>query len=335
MLVEDGNFACRQTRRAWHAIGCRYNTLLRLAGRHDTNPNVAVRIDAVPFTVREHECKGIIAPESDFVHSTNLRLCSHATIARTKPMERQRGYSCAGAAGSRCWSAAIVIAAMFIAPKLALRKLADSRSANPVAVIRWAAAAASIMRREHAVIGRAKITWRITVPHRTNPMISCAKTTQRPWQSNQRGTAPVGGSGAAIVAAVTVHSSCATIFCSASEIRGAFEEDIEGNMVKRKETKRRPSREARALDRLPDHARASHATGLPLAIPLPIPTYWTPEQAIAVFELIDDLRERIWSFYQSDLQEMTRQQREPDPVDPLEIDEDDLPFWKSASAWST
>ena len=61
-------------------------------------------------------------------------------------------------------------------------------------------------------------------------------------------------------------------------------------------------------------------------IPLPIPTYWTPEQAIAVFELIDDLRERIWAFYQADLQELTRQQRQPEPVDPIEIDEDDLPF---------
>jgi hypothetical protein len=91
-------------------------------------------------------------------------------------------------------------------------------------------------------------------------------------------------------------------------------------MVKRKGTKRHQSRETRALDRVPDHARASHATGLPLAIP----AYWTPEQAIAVFELIDDLRERIWSFYQADLQELTRQQRQPEPVDPIEID--DLPF---------
>jgi hypothetical protein len=97
---------------------------------------VAVRIDAVPFTVQGHECKGIIAPESDCVHGTNLRLWTHAAIARTKPMERRRVYSCAGVVGSRCSSAAIVIAAMFIAPKLALRKLADSRSANPVAVIR-------------------------------------------------------------------------------------------------------------------------------------------------------------------------------------------------------
>ncbi len=95
-------------------------------------------------------------------------------------------------------------------------------------------------------------------------------------------------------------------------------------MAKRKGTKRRQSREARVLDRVPDHARASHAAGLPLAIPLPIPTYWTPEQTIAVFELIDDLRERIWSFYQVDLQELTRQQHQPEPVDP--IDEDDPPF---------
>ena len=41
----------------------------------------------MPFTVQEHECKGIIAPESDCVHGTNLRLCTHAAIARTKPMD--------------------------------------------------------------------------------------------------------------------------------------------------------------------------------------------------------------------------------------------------------
>jgi hypothetical protein len=97
-------------------------------------------------------------------------------------------------------------------------------------------------------------------------------------------------------------------------------------MVKRRGTKRRHFREARALDRVPDQTRASRAAGLPLAIPLPIPTYWTPEQAIAVFELIDDLRERIWSFYQADLQELSCQQRQPEPVDPVEIDEDDPPF---------
>src|SRR5450631_3018125 len=76
---------------------------------------------------------------------------------------------------------------------------------------------------------------------------------------------------------------------------------------------------------IPDQAPA-HVAGLQYAIPLAIPTYWTPEQAIAVFELVDDLREQIWSIYQTDLQQMIRQQRQLAPIDPLEIDDDDLPF---------
>ena len=91
-------------------------------------------------------------------------------------------------------------------------------------------------------------------------------------------------------------------------------------MAKRKATNRRQRRGAR----VPDRARV-HIAGLQYAIPLLIPTYWTPEQAIAVFELIDDLREQIWSIYQTDLQQMTRQQCQPAPLDPLDID-DDLPF---------
>jgi hypothetical protein len=96
-------------------------------------------------------------------------------------------------------------------------------------------------------------------------------------------------------------------------------------MAKRKATKPRQHRGARISGPAPDHATVPHAVGLKHAIPLQIPTYWTPEQAIAVFELLDDLREQIWSSYQTDLQEMTRQQRQPAPLDPLEID-DDLPF---------
>jgi hypothetical protein len=34
------------------------------------------------------------------------------------------------------------------------------------------------------------------------------------------------------------------------------------------------------------------SNGLPLTIPLEIPAYWTPEQAFAVVELLDD---RIWA----------------------------------------
>jgi hypothetical protein len=39
------------------------------------------------------------------------------------------------------------------------------------------------------------------------------------------------------------------------------------------------------------------SNGLPLTIPLNIPAYWTPEQAFAVVELLDDLRDRIWAHY--------------------------------------
>ena len=35
---------------------------------------------------------------------------------------------------------------------------------------------------------------------------------------------------------------------------------------------------------------------------LEIPTYWTPEQALAVYELVDTLRDKIWLTYSSDIQ---------------------------------
>jgi hypothetical protein len=95
-------------------------------------------------------------------------------------------------------------------------------------------------------------------------------------------------------------------------------------MAKRKATKRRKGRDAGAGDRA-HHARASHSTGLPHAILLEIPTYWTPKQAIAVYEIVDDLRERIWSIYQTNLQDLMRQQQSTQ-IDPIKIDDDDLPF---------
>jgi len=39
------------------------------------------------------------------------------------------------------------------------------------------------------------------------------------------------------------------------------------------------------------------SNALPLTAPLDIPAYWTPEQAFAVVELLDDLRDRIWAHY--------------------------------------
>jgi len=48
--------------------------------------------------------------------------------------------------------------------------------------------------------------------------------------------------------------------------------------------------------------------GLPLTINFKIPTYWTPEQAFAVFELLDDLRDQIGAHYSVQLFELSREQ---------------------------
>ncbi len=54
------------------------------------------------------------------------------------------------------------------------------------------------------------------------------------------------------------------------------------------------------------------ASGLTRGLPFLIPDDWTPEQAQAVFELLDDLRERIWEHYALALHQLYRQQRLPD-----------------------
>ena len=67
-------------------------------------------------------------------------------------------------------------------------------------------------------------------------------------------------------------------------------------------------------------------TGLPLTISLQIPTYWTPEQALAVFELIDDLRDAIWQCYEVQLVDEFRDQLKPAVVNRTEKEPDDTIF---------
>jgi len=50
-------------------------------------------------------------------------------------------------------------------------------------------------------------------------------------------------------------------------------------------------------------------SGLQRGIPFLIQEDWSPEQALAVIELLDDLREVIWQRYQLPLQELLREQR--------------------------
>jgi len=48
---------------------------------------------------------------------------------------------------------------------------------------------------------------------------------------------------------------------------------------------------------------------------LEIPDHWTPETARAVFELINDLRDQIWSRYAIDIQDELRRQLLPGDTD--------------------
>jgi hypothetical protein len=48
--------------------------------------------------------------------------------------------------------------------------------------------------------------------------------------------------------------------------------------------------------------------GLPLTINFKISADWTAEQALAVFELLDDLREQIGAHYSVQLFELSREQ---------------------------
>jgi hypothetical protein len=57
------------------------------------------------------------------------------------------------------------------------------------------------------------------------------------------------------------------------------------------------------------------ATNPLLTMRFNIPAYWTPEQALAVFELLDDLREMIGNHYGAQLFEEARRQYDPSETD--------------------
>ena len=53
-------------------------------------------------------------------------------------------------------------------------------------------------------------------------------------------------------------------------------------------------------------------SGITEGIPVLIEARWTPEQAVAVFELLDDLREQIVRHYSSQIQAYYLENRVPD-----------------------
>ena len=59
-----------------------------------------------------------------------------------------------------------------------------------------------------------------------------------------------------------------------------------------------------------------------------LPTHWSPEQAIAVFEILDELREHVWARYGLQIQQVLRDERgmAVSTADDISIDEADVPF---------
>jgi hypothetical protein len=64
-------------------------------------------------------------------------------------------------------------------------------------------------------------------------------------------------------------------------------------------------------------------SGLTIGLDLLIDSDWTPEQALAVVELLDDLRDRIFKHYQLPIIELMREERGIDSFDDL----DDTDIW--------
>jgi hypothetical protein len=67
--------------------------------------------------------------------------------------------------------------------------------------------------------------------------------------------------------------------------------------------------------------------GLPSAVPFGIPTHWSPEAALAIFEFIDEMRDIILAVYATHIQDAARQQGFYAPTDQRAvIPDDELPF---------
>ncbi len=64
-------------------------------------------------------------------------------------------------------------------------------------------------------------------------------------------------------------------------------------------------------------------SGLTIGLDFLIDSDWTPEQALAVVELLDDLKDRILLHYQLPIMELMREERGIDPLDDL----DDTNIW--------
>jgi hypothetical protein len=68
-------------------------------------------------------------------------------------------------------------------------------------------------------------------------------------------------------------------------------------------------------------------SGITQGIAFLVDANWTPEQAMAVVELLDDLHEIIWRHYELQLYPLFREDRQPHDIGGVSsIDPDDEPF---------
>ncbi len=73
--------------------------------------------------------------------------------------------------------------------------------------------------------------------------------------------------------------------------------------------------------------RAPMRSNLHSVSTIELPTDWSPDQALAVFEILGELREHLWAYYGMEIQHALRlQQSAPEPFVPSNIDDSDVPF---------
>jgi hypothetical protein len=77
-----------------------------------------------------------------------------------------------------------------------------------------------------------------------------------------------------------------------------------------------------AVPNAPTQGTGHHAQ----AVPIMLPTDWSPHQAAAVFEILDELRERLWASYSLQIQQALREQRTAPITAAHQIDDADVPF---------